>query len=186
MGTDAGFHPDQARWHVGKPRLQLPARPLLPQHDRAVLILANDVERVLTDVDANHASDCTVVLAGHGVLLVFAAPCPASLAGRAGARPDHSISGLDQATHRSCGRTTLPVQGCRGFCAGEARAKYRSRARIRVNARFRSLRSARQEWPQSEAALPPARNAIWSREAPRRRCFDLLELDCKDLQAGTA
>src|SRR5215831_15191287 len=94
MGTDAGFHPDQARWHVGKPRLQLPARPLLPQHDRAVLILANDVERVLTDVDANHASDCTVVLAGHGVLLVFAAPCPASLAGRAGARPDHSISGL--------------------------------------------------------------------------------------------
>src|SRR5262249_61089669 len=93
MGTDAGFHPDQARWHVGKPRLQLPARPLLPQHDRAVLILANDVERVLTDVDANHASDCTVVLAGHGVLLVFAAPCPASLAGRAGARPDHSISG---------------------------------------------------------------------------------------------
>src|SRR5215467_11706209 len=92
MGTDAGFHPDQARWHVGKPRLQLPARPLLPQHDRAVLILANDVERVLTDVDANHASDCTVVLAGHGVLLVFAAPCPASLAGRAGARPDHSIS----------------------------------------------------------------------------------------------
>src|SRR5215470_12576156 len=94
MGTDAGFHPDQARWYVGKPRLQLPARPLLPQHDRAVLILANDVERVLTDVDANHASDCTVVLAGHGVLLVFAAPCPASLAGRAGARPDHSISGI--------------------------------------------------------------------------------------------
>src|SRR5499427_6983847 len=85
MGTDAGFHPDQARWHVGKPRLQLPARPLLPQHDRAVLILANDVERVLTDVDANHASDCTVVLAGHGVLLVFAAPCQLrSLAG-----PEH-------------------------------------------------------------------------------------------------
>jgi hypothetical protein len=28
----------------------------------------------------------------HGVLLVFGAPLPASIAGGAGARPDHSIS----------------------------------------------------------------------------------------------
>ena len=44
MCTDAGFHPDQARRHVGEPRFHLAARPLLPQHDCAALIVADDVE----------------------------------------------------------------------------------------------------------------------------------------------
>jgi hypothetical protein len=35
MRADAGFHADQARRHIGKPRFDLAARPLLPQHDRA-------------------------------------------------------------------------------------------------------------------------------------------------------
>jgi hypothetical protein len=35
MCADACFHADQERLHVGKPRFDLAARPLLPQHDRA-------------------------------------------------------------------------------------------------------------------------------------------------------
>jgi hypothetical protein len=33
----------------------LATRPLLPQHDGAARIVANDVERVLADIDADHA-----------------------------------------------------------------------------------------------------------------------------------
>jgi hypothetical protein len=32
----------------------LATRPLLPQHDGTALILANDVERVLADIDADY------------------------------------------------------------------------------------------------------------------------------------
>jgi hypothetical protein len=39
-----GFHADQARRQVGQPRLDLAARPLLPQHNRAALIEADNVE----------------------------------------------------------------------------------------------------------------------------------------------
>ena len=92
MRADAGLHADQARRQVGKPRFHLAARPLLPQHDCAALILANEVERVLADIDTDHG-DCAIEFLGHGVLLVFGAPLPAWLAGRAGARPDHPISG---------------------------------------------------------------------------------------------
>src|SRR6266478_6245615 len=69
-----------------------PRRPLLPQHDGAARIVAHDVERVLADIDADHG-DRDIGCLRHGVLLVFGAPCPASLAGGAGARPDHPISG---------------------------------------------------------------------------------------------
>jgi hypothetical protein len=54
MCADAGFHADQARWQVGKSRLQLATRPFLPQYDRTTLILAHQVKRVLADVDADH------------------------------------------------------------------------------------------------------------------------------------
>jgi hypothetical protein len=54
MRADAGLHADQARWQVGKSRLDLATRPLLPQHDATALILANDVERVLADIDADY------------------------------------------------------------------------------------------------------------------------------------
>src|SRR5229473_2080343 len=47
---------------------------------------------ILADIDADHG-DRGIGCLGHGVLLVFGAPCPASLAGGAGARPDHPISG---------------------------------------------------------------------------------------------
>ena len=74
MRADAGLHADEARRQVGKPRFHLAARPLLPQHDRAAPIVADDVERVLADIDADHG-DCAVEFLRHGVLLVFGAPC---------------------------------------------------------------------------------------------------------------
>jgi hypothetical protein len=74
MRADAGLHADQARRQVGEPRFHLAARPLLPQHDAAALILANDVERVLADIDADDRGR-SVEFLRHGVLLVLGAPC---------------------------------------------------------------------------------------------------------------
>jgi hypothetical protein len=48
---------DQARRQVGKPCLDLAAGPFLPQHDRAAPIEADNVERVLADVDAHRGDD---------------------------------------------------------------------------------------------------------------------------------
>src|SRR5262245_46456595 len=44
MRSDAGLHADQAGRQVREPRLHLAARPLLPQHDFATLVLPYDVE----------------------------------------------------------------------------------------------------------------------------------------------
>jgi hypothetical protein len=82
MRADTGFHPDEACRQIGQPRLQLATRPLLPQHDRTAPIVAHDVKRVLADIDADHGGVRSVEFAGHGVLLVFDAPCQLlSLAG---------------------------------------------------------------------------------------------------------
>ena len=83
MSANTGLHPDQARWQVGKARVDLAARLFLSKHDRTTLIVSHDVERVLANIDADHG-DCAVVgLLRHGVLLVFAAPSYLlSLAGR--------------------------------------------------------------------------------------------------------
>ena len=56
MCADAGFHADQAWRHVGKACFYLAARPLLPQHDSTTLIVADNMERVLADIDANHGT----------------------------------------------------------------------------------------------------------------------------------
>jgi hypothetical protein len=53
MRANAGFHADQARLHVGKPYLDLATRPFLLQYDTAP-ILADHVERVLTNIDADY------------------------------------------------------------------------------------------------------------------------------------
>jgi hypothetical protein len=82
MRTDAGLHADQARGHVGQACFDLATRPLLPQRNCAWLIQADNVERVLADIDADHG-DRGVELLRHGVLLVFGAPCQlTSLAGQ--------------------------------------------------------------------------------------------------------
>src|SRR5438128_3744995 len=90
MCADAGFHADQARRYIGEPRFHLATRPLLPQHDGTARIVAHDVERVLTDIDADHG-DRGIGCLRHGVLLVLA-PL-ANLSRGAEARSDHSISG---------------------------------------------------------------------------------------------
>src|SRR5262245_17744896 len=92
MSTDTGLHPHQAWRHIGKPCFHLTARPLLTQHNRTLSIVADDMERVLSNIYADHGNR------GHGPLRHRSAPrsdapWPASITGRAGARPDHPISG---------------------------------------------------------------------------------------------
>ena len=53
MRADAGLHADQARRHVGKACFHLATRPLLTQHNCTALIEADDMERVLADIDAD-------------------------------------------------------------------------------------------------------------------------------------
>ena len=78
MRPGAGLHADQARRQVGKPRFHLATRPLLAQHQGSTPILANDVERILADIDADHG-DFAVEVLGHDVLLCLRCPL-ASLA----------------------------------------------------------------------------------------------------------
>src|SRR6266446_4443452 len=67
--------------------------------------MTHDVERVLADVDADHGESLRCVSeTWHAPCLER--PLPASRTGRAGARPDHSISGhLRASTH--CPRSRL-------------------------------------------------------------------------------
>jgi hypothetical protein len=68
MRANASLHADQTRREVCEPRFDLPARPLLPQHDCAALIEADNVKRILADIDAIVATvafdllDMTVLL----------------------------------------------------------------------------------------------------------------------------
>jgi hypothetical protein len=73
MPANAGLHPDQARRQIGEPGFRLATRPLLPQHQGSAPILANDVERVLPDIDADHG-DFAVEFLGHRVLLCLGCP----------------------------------------------------------------------------------------------------------------
>jgi hypothetical protein len=81
MGTDAGLHADQTRGHIGKTCFDLATRPLLPQHDCATTIETNDVERVLTDINADYGNR-TLCCRSHGMLLVLAPLASLSLAGQ--------------------------------------------------------------------------------------------------------
>ena len=73
MRTDAGFHADQTRWHVGKACFNLATRPLLTQHDRTAAIEADDVERVLANIDTDYG-DCVVEIVRHSVCSLSQAP----------------------------------------------------------------------------------------------------------------
>src|SRR5262249_30810588 len=81
MRADAGLHADQARRHIGKACLDLAARPLLPQHNRAAIIEADYVERVLADIDADYGNR-SLYWRRHGVLLVWAPLASLSLVGQ--------------------------------------------------------------------------------------------------------
>jgi hypothetical protein len=90
MGTDAGFHADQTRGHIGKACFDLATRPLLPQHDCATAIETNDVEPFLL---------ISMPITAIALCAVVAMACSLSwrpgqlIAGGAGARPDHPIGG---------------------------------------------------------------------------------------------
>ena len=67
---------------IGKACFNLATRPLLTQHDRTAAIEADDVERVLANIDTDYG-DCVVEIVRHSVLLVSGAPCQLrSLAGQ--------------------------------------------------------------------------------------------------------
>ena len=102
MRADAGLHANSTRRQIGESGLHLAARPFLQQHDGTAPILANDVERVLADIDADYGGrsvDCDM-----GVLLVFGAPCQHSLlAGRKHGRTSQAHSArfpIPTKTHR--------------------------------------------------------------------------------------
>jgi hypothetical protein len=52
VGSGTGLHADQAGWEVGQPLRELGAGELDPQHDGAALILADQMEAVLAQIDA--------------------------------------------------------------------------------------------------------------------------------------
>src|ERR1700682_2644698 len=81
MRTDTGFHADQARRQVGKACFHLATRPLLTKHDRTALIVADNMERVLADIDADYGN-CSLCCRRHGVLLVLAPLLSLSLVGQ--------------------------------------------------------------------------------------------------------
>jgi hypothetical protein len=56
MCTDAGLHADQARRNIGESCFNLATRPLLTQRDCTGFIKTNDMERVLTDIDADYGN----------------------------------------------------------------------------------------------------------------------------------
>jgi hypothetical protein len=53
MGSDAGLDADQARWRVREPSADLAAHPSLAHDDGATLIHADDVKRILADINAS-------------------------------------------------------------------------------------------------------------------------------------
>src|SRR5215470_6821155 len=81
MRADASLHANQARLQISEPRFDLAARPLLPQHDAAAPILADEVERILADIDPDYG-DFAIEFLGHGVLLCLR--CSGQLAFLAG------------------------------------------------------------------------------------------------------
>src|SRR4029453_6072120 len=49
-------HADQARLHVGKPGFDLALRPFPRQHNPRAVVVSHEVERVLSDIDADHGN----------------------------------------------------------------------------------------------------------------------------------
>jgi hypothetical protein len=83
------------------------------------------MERVLADIDADHG-DFAIEFLGHGVLLCPRCPSPAWPTGRAGARPDHPISGRRRsnsfALRDFLWRSALSSVSCARCCCAVDRA----------------------------------------------------------------
>jgi hypothetical protein len=80
MRTDARLYADQARGHIGKACFNLTTRPLLPKRDCATIIEPNDVERVISDINADYGNR-TLCCRSYGVLLALGPLASLSLAG---------------------------------------------------------------------------------------------------------
>jgi hypothetical protein len=82
---------------LAKRASDLTTRPLLPKHDCATTIEPNDVERVLTDINADYGNR-TLCCRSHGVLIILAALASLSLAGQEHGRtiplPDSRLLGF--------------------------------------------------------------------------------------------
>jgi hypothetical protein len=65
MRANARLNVDQTPRYIREPPFHLASRPLLPQHDRAALVEADDVKRVLANIDA-HRGKGGLGLVGHG------------------------------------------------------------------------------------------------------------------------
>ena len=91
MGADADLHADQTRLQVRKACFDPASDHFWTQHNGAALIEANDVKRVLANIDAD---DRLIPARAFAWVcsLSWAPPVPASIAGGARARPDHPIS----------------------------------------------------------------------------------------------
>ena len=93
MRPDACLHADEATRHVGEPDVDLVARQLLAQNDSAHFVEADEVERVLADVDA----DCPTRFGWWSWAAWEApgvgSPVPPLRLGGAGARRVHPING---------------------------------------------------------------------------------------------
>src|SRR5664279_976265 len=89
MRPDASFHADQAWRHVGKTCFYLATRPLLTQHNRSALILANNMEPVLADIDADHGDRCFECLSHLRSLSLVPLASIKRWRGRSTAGPSH-------------------------------------------------------------------------------------------------
>jgi hypothetical protein len=79
-------------------------------------ILADDVERILADIDTDHG-DCAVEFLGHGVLLCLRCPLASLARWQGGARPDHPILGHWRTTANSIQNDSGLPQGPAGAAA---------------------------------------------------------------------
>ena len=123
MRPDASLHANQTGRHVGEPRFDLTARPFLAQDDRAAAIVANHVERVLADVDADHG-DLGACCLGHGRAPGDAAPCQRrSLTGREHGR---TIPFSDVPSQAPSARSSAPTPTHREVVAQMNRAEERA------------------------------------------------------------
>src|SRR6516165_7637639 len=79
MRAGTGFHPDQAARDVAEPPSKLMTGYLLLQNNRTALVEPNQMERVLTNVDADRADGCWCLLrCAHRMLLELCASRPRS------------------------------------------------------------------------------------------------------------
>src|SRR5262249_30604492 len=98
--------PDQARRYIRQPPADPATSKLLTQDNRSLLIQADQMECVLTRIDANSSDGDSVCLLRHGSMLLVLEALP----DRARARPVHpilKIGGGSRSAIKGRGRSTI-------------------------------------------------------------------------------